>query len=128
MIPYQTDPGYSLCWDNVQMETKAKEQCRQRQNRMNLWANSFACLNRVNVMHLNDRRVVRASLLPLSAFLPMPDVLENIRNRMRIMVERILTTHLDAFKPLQDKITWHIPHEYTAEMRHNSKLVTENNI
>ncbi len=117
------DPGYALCWDNVQMETKAKHQSRQRQNRMHLWANAFACRHRVDCLHLDGTGFVRASLLPLSVFFPMPDVLQALRSRMCVMVQRILCTHMTCFKEFGDNVTWHIAHQFSDEMRQRSKLV-----
>ena len=74
-----TDPGYSICWDNVQMENKVKSQCSRKQNYMHLWANAYAALHRVNNRHLDDSRRTPATLLPITAYIPTASDLQMIR-------------------------------------------------
>lgn len=46
------DPGYSICWDNVQKLSISRHHLRQ-ENKMMLWALCFAAKNRISFRHLD---------------------------------------------------------------------------
>ena len=47
------DPGYSICWDNVQKLSITRHHLRQ-ENKMMLWALCFAAKNRISFRHLDN--------------------------------------------------------------------------
>lgn len=46
------DPGYSVCWDNVQKLSMTRHHLRQ-ENKMMLWALCFAAKNRISFRDLD---------------------------------------------------------------------------
>jgi len=48
-------PGFALVWDNTQKLVQARQQSRDSKNRMLLWANAYAALNRVDVRGVADQ-------------------------------------------------------------------------
>lgn len=48
-----TDPGYSLCWDNVQKLCSSRHQSADNPNKMMLWALCFATRNRIPFRYLD---------------------------------------------------------------------------
>ena len=96
---------------------------------MHLWANAFAAVNRVNPQGLDDNNIcLRASSIPLSAYLPNISDSDMLKERMTCIVSRILVTHLDFFKEYSDVVVWHIPHEYSQEMTEKSTIVSISSI
>lgn len=47
------NPGYSVCWDDVQKLSVTRHHLRQ-DNKMMLWALCFAAKNRISFRHLDD--------------------------------------------------------------------------
>ena len=45
--------SFSLCWDNTQKNIHARDQSREHGNKMLLWANAYAALNRVDKRDLD---------------------------------------------------------------------------
>ena len=66
------DPGYSICWDNVQVNKVARYQGSTRPNKFLMWAMSYVALNRTDFTYLSDLKMdtIRATEMPLSTFLP----------------------------------------------------------
>lgn len=50
---FYTDPGYSVCWDNVQKLSISRHSLRQ-DNKMMLWALCFAAKNRISFRDLSE--------------------------------------------------------------------------
>jgi hypothetical protein len=91
---------------------------------MLLWANAYAARNRVLNEIPYSKATLRASDLPISTFLHNMADSEMLRERMTVLVSRILVTHLAHFKACyKDTVVWHIPHEYSMESAQKSELV-----
>lgn len=95
---------------------------------MYLWANGYAALNRVNRSFLEENQLCqRAEDIDISQFLPSVDDLELVRERMEILVSRVVCHHIPHFKlHYSDVVTRHIPHQYSHEMSKKSKIVSFN--
>ncbi|XP_066264517.1 uncharacterized protein [Branchiostoma lanceolatum] len=114
---------YSLTWDNVQMDVHTKHQSGTAQNKFLLWALCFAHLNKVP-FPLADRteRIAAVDVDPF-AVLPSPEVYHSIRGRMVNIVARIITDNIPPLQCLRDKVTRHIPHQYSQKMKEKSSIV-----
>ncbi|XP_060570794.1 uncharacterized protein LOC132729065 [Ruditapes philippinarum] len=113
--------GYSLCWDNVQKMSVARHQSRHSGNKMLLWANCFATLDRVNLTSLpcNWEETVTAGSIDLKNFLPSDDDWKQLQTRMEVIVQRILTNVLDLDLPVEQ----HISHKFSNESAGKSQVV-----
>ena len=121
---FKPDPGYSLCWDNVQIESTARHQSSERTNKVILCANAYAVKNRVSFRNLDGfTNTIKAKDIPLYAFLPNQDDYDALRIRMETLVARILTKHVGCFKKYAHLVNHHVEHEYSHESRMKSETV-----
>jgi hypothetical protein len=97
---------------------------------MLLWANAYAALNRVDRSELmGNTLTLDAVEIPISAYVPSSNDLDELRERMEIIVSRILCQHVPHFKQFyNDVVCWHISHQYSAESAKPSTLVIIINI
>ena len=116
---------YSLVWDNIQKLVTARGQGRQTANKMMLWANSFAAKSRVAFHEsTTTSNSLAARDIPLAAYLPNADDYESLRQRMEIVVSRILQHHVPFFAShCSSAVIHHIPHEFTDKSALKSELV-----
>ena len=86
------------------------------------WANAYAARGRVPVdQSLSDRRLW-ASQIPLSVYLPTVDDYSTLRQRMIVVVARILEHHLAHFKG--QPVVRHVLHRFSPESAQTSELVS----
>ncbi|CAG2244501.1 unnamed protein product [Mytilus edulis] len=105
---------FPLCWDNVQKLSIARHKGDGTDNKMMLWALSFATRNRIGFLNLDDfEETVPAKDIPLHNFLPMDSDWERLQTRMGILIQRILKKHCAAFEGAD--VCMHIPHRYSKE-------------
>lgn len=123
MLGRFSDPGFSLCFDNVAIQTTARHQSLESANKVLLLTNTYAVENRVHVRELDEGVTTTASALPLSTFLPSSDDFNCLRNRMGVIVQRILVKIIPCLGDSDDEVMWHIPHEHMAEMSQKSNVV-----
>ena len=82
-----------------------------------LFANAFAAENRVEVKGLNfNDHTLKAKDIPISDFLPSSEDEQLLHKRMICIESRILVNHVPFCQTFKDAATWHVPHEYSAEM------------
>ena len=95
------DPGYGICWDNVQTLISARCQSTRRTNTIHLWALSYMYKNRIPTAHINDVSVTSEKDIELNCFLPDEQDLDLLRRRMQVIVQRILVKNFKYFKVLR---------------------------
>jgi len=117
---------FSLVWDNTQKLVKSRDQSRQSQNKMLMWANAYAVRSRVPYTRLSDRRPspLRARDIPLSSYLPDADDIAMLRQRLTVIVSRVLVHHISYFTRHCSTPQQHIDHIHSAESAVKSQLVT----
>ncbi|XP_038069432.1 uncharacterized protein LOC119738598 [Patiria miniata] len=118
---FKQDPGYGVCWDNVQINPHRKLQGKQKKAECLSWALAFACGNRIPTLHLKDPSTIPASQL-ISSILPRPADYDELRKLMVSLVMRILVKYL----PFMQSMKKHLPrpkHQYSAEMTRKSEVV-----
>ena len=119
-----TDPGYSLCWDNVALESKARYSGMDKGNKLLLFANAYGVENRVNFRHLDDHYgTTRADFIPTTAYVPTHKDEQALHHRMVAIVERKLVEHVPFLKKYSQFLRVHLAHKYSDESRVQSKLV-----
>lgn len=94
---------------------------------MLLWANAYAAQNRVesSASGLDEGvHCLQAKDIPISAFLPSQGDGTVLRERMEVLVSRILVDNIPHFQEFyRDVVTWQIPHPYSQEASTRSNLV-----
>ena len=66
---------------------------------------------------------IPASLIPLDVILPDQNVYDYLKQRMEVIVERIICKHVTYFKE-NVKPVKHIKHRYSEQSKIKSKLVS----
>ena len=90
-----TDPGYSLCWDNVALKSKARYSGMDKGNKLLLFANTYGVENRVSFRHLDDHYgTTKADFIPTTAFVPTQKDEQVLHHHMVAIVERRLVEHV----------------------------------
>ena len=92
---------------------------------MLIWAMAYAAKNRVNCrQQVVEREVKRATEIPIDVFVPSEQTFDSIRQRMGIIVQRILCQHMPHFEEhYADTVIQHIHHEHSDESAKKSELV-----
>jgi len=113
----RSGPTFSIVWDNTQKLVQARHQSRGTKNKMLLWANAYAALNRVDIKGLDEQRqVMRAADIPLSAYLPSNEDRTALRERMAVIVGRILVENIPFFSQYcRSGVIHHVSHRFTTE-------------
>jgi hypothetical protein len=84
----------------------------------------YAHQHRVSNANLPRNDGAPALTLPASAFLPDHDVITSVRQRMIMIVTRIIAKHLPTIgTQVQRSVIKHIPHENSSAMKKRSKIV-----
>lgn len=88
---------------------------------MMLWALSFCVENRIYTTGFTSEEVVKAVDTPIEKRLPMKDDLQEVRNRMEIIVMHIIQQNVPFFA--SSKVVTHIRHKYWRESSKESNVV-----
>lgn len=118
--------GYTLCWDNIQIDSEARHQGLTQNSKIHLLALCYAAENRVPTVDLEVHRnnTVPALSLPLDTYLPQPEDYNALRDRMVVLVERLIVEEFAFFHAYRDVVLKHIPHKYSTEMSRQSSVVS----
>ena len=112
-------------WDNTQKLVQTRDQCRSTSNKMLMWANAFAVLNRVQSTPVKTSTLFNlpASKIPLTAFLPNAADFQSLRQRMESIVARIAVDNIELFHDVA--VNRHLLHEYSAQsaLKSNGTLI-----
>lgn len=93
-------------------------------NRSIHWTNQYAVLDRVQAPELKSKQSQKpVRQIQFTELLPDQHVQARLLRRWAILVSRVISKYLTAFKSLRKKILSHIPHPYTKEMSGKSNLV-----
>ena len=109
-----------MCYNNVGITEKARHQ-GVKSKTVHTWTSAYAVRNRVNGI-VEDDFTCFATDVPLTSYLPSENDMAKRRDRMNIIVQRILIAHMPYFKdcPYPD----HIKHEYSTQLAEKSHVVS----
>lgn len=113
-------PGYALCYDNVGITEIARHQGRKSKT-VHVWTSVYAVLNRINGVD-PPTKSIKASEIPITSFLPNEEDNLQRRNRMEIIIQRILVAHLKYFE--DSVFPPNIHHKYSENQEKKSDVVT----
>ncbi len=83
----------------------------------------FASAHTTDSLHLTDQRVTEAANLPADAFLPSASDTNKLRERMVVIVQRILVKNWPSLKSLEKHVPVHIRHRFTSTMQKETSIV-----
>ncbi|WAR07742.1 YNG1-like protein [Mya arenaria] len=116
-------PGYTLCWDNVGRQVKARHHTRNHGNQYQTWALAYAVQNRIPTTKFDDKNVVKASDIPLTEFVPSNVELQSIRKRLINMVMRVLKETIPTIRSNADcTVEYHIQNAFSAQSKDKSTM------
>lgn len=111
--------------DNIDHEVHARIQYSENQNKSIHWTHQYAIRDSVVDPYLdNSQPIKKVSEMQLTELLPTPDVQARLKNTLKVIVSRIITQYLPAFKALQNVVVHHIPHSYSKEASQKSDIVS----
>lgn len=117
-------PGFTIAFDNIDLEINRKNMTMSKQNRDIHWVNHKMFVNRVSGSFLSSEGP-KCDLTTVQNSTFLPSVLDQQRQRRNyiILVSRMLVQYFDAYEPLRDVCIQHIPHKYSKEMSQKSTKV-----
>lgn len=117
-------PGFTLVWVNVGKQIKTRHQNKGKQNKMKLWALSYAAKNRIPSSLLDSHLTCPAKDIPLENFLPTTGDVECVQARVKYMVSKITVNHIPFINEnFKSCIPRHIRHHYWRESSKQSEAV-----
>ena len=122
--------GYSLCFDNVQFESKVKHHTMEKKKSFHLYALAFAIKDRIppplpppqDADDREDSQTVPAVDLPCTAFIPSSSDLGTVKEYMTIIVQRTLVDFVPFLEELKHRVVRHVPHQYSEELQSKSEV------
>ena len=120
-------PTFSLVLDSTQKLVKCRDQGRQCSNTTLKWASAYAARSRVpyTITVCEQRPTRTARDIALSSYLPNADDMTMLRQRLAVIVSRLVTHHVTYFKQhCSSAPQRHIIHQHSAESAVKSELVT----
>lgn len=110
--------------DNNDHEVHAQIQTKDHSNRTIHWTHQYIVRDKViNPTLKTTAPQVDPDDLQLSALLPDRGVQQKMINQWAVLVSRIVTKYIPAFKNFQKDVIWHIPHAFSGEMSEKSGMV-----
>lgn len=106
-IPAPYSPRFCITWDNIGKMVMACHQRTARQNKMMLWALAYCAENRISTTHFSNNSV-NAADIPLQKFMPIEGYLTEIKQRMDIIVAKIIQHEMPDF--ISCSVVPHITH------------------
>lgn len=111
--------------DNIDLEVHARVQSAEHSNRSIHWTQQYAVLNRVNEPNLDTTRPRKSfKEVQLIDLLPDKETLERLKQRLAVIVSRVICKYLPKFNLFSDIVIRHIPHRYSDDMKAKSKTVS----
>ncbi|WAR25131.1 hypothetical protein MAR_010835 [Mya arenaria] len=114
--------GYTLCWDNVGKQVKARHQTRNHGNKYKCWALAYAVKNRIQTTQFDNKKVEPAESIDIEKYLLNDKERHAVRERLVNMVQRILVGHLAAFRSVAHYPCTSFQHHFTRESSQKSEM------
>ena len=116
-----TIAGYSLCYDNVGFTVVPRHQGFSRKKDVRTMTSSFAVRDRVMV-ETTDKPLVACSEMNARVILPNTSDHVSRRERMVVIVGRILAAHMPDFQ--RCPVVEHVRHTFSDEMSRSSETLS----
>lgn len=108
---------FDITFDNVNQKKGLRHHFRGKENKILNMVQAYATKDRVKTVNLsNDLPSADAVRnIPITAFIVSEEDERLIKEELAIMIKRVLSTHMAAFKELKDCVVWSIPHAHSTE-------------
>ncbi|VDI29105.1 Hypothetical predicted protein [Mytilus galloprovincialis] len=116
--------GYTLCWDNVAKYTSARHHSQESDNKLNLWDLAYIAKNRIPTITLRDKTTIHASCIAVENFMPFPSDFDLLKERLEVIIKRILSKFLVVFIKQKVKADEPFMHKKYHESTNKSEIVT----
>ena len=115
---------YQIVGDNIDFEIRPHFSTTVREKRLIHWFNVMAVKHRILANHLPDNGPQR----PIKEFEPchcIPSAKDHavLRQNFIVLVERVLSERIAAFRPTKQSVVQHIPHKYSDIARKTTDQV-----
>nr|XP_033499074.1 uncharacterized protein LOC117267333 isoform X1 [Epinephelus lanceolatus] len=115
--------AYTFSWGKVRVPSVSRSDSTDRGYTFVTWAFRFAHQVRVNFRYLHGLPVKAVEVSPYR-ILPSKQAYESLRQRMKILVMRIIADNLTALKGPRGRVMRHVPHIYSILMKEESTTVS----
>ena len=120
-------PGFTLCWDNVGKKVMTRHPTPTTSNTYMNMALGYMAVNRVSsadrVWDTTDE-LIKANDIPVDSFVPNDIDFGRLRDRMEVVVGRIIVRHLSWFKVNFEAFSVpHILHQHSNEASKRSIII-----
>ena len=110
--------------DNIDHTVQARVQTKDHTNRDIHWTHQYAMKEKVIDLSLDDSSPQKQiSDIDLMQLLPDGDVIQNLVWQWAVLVSRVVSKYLPAFKSFRKDVIHHIPHQFSEEMSMKSEIV-----
>ncbi|KAM4541109.1 uncharacterized protein V3H82_022979 [Fundulus diaphanus] len=110
-------PTYAIIFDNLDFFVRTHHQSVVRGNKSLHWIHHLAVEDRVPSHYLSKDKPTQPIMeYDIGDSLPGPETQAHMCREHIVLGSRILTQHLDAFKPFSRVVVRHIPHEFSKIM------------
>lgn len=124
-VKKSSHPGYTISFDNLDIQLQMKNMPMQSQNQDIHWVNHHM----VSGAQFDSQKP-KANLQDVSNLKFLPSIYDQQRQRSNyiILASRILVNHFKVLEPLKEACVQHIPQKYTQELSEKSKKVVNHYI
>lgn len=117
-------PTFQIIGDNVDLRQKSSHQTLTSRGKDHHWFHIVAVKDRVVEGDISvTRPLAMAKDLKLHTFLPTIEDCIKLNNEFVVLIARVLTHRMTAWKCLKEYVPDHIPHKYSKEMAMQSDIV-----
>ena len=114
--------NYKFIIDNIDKNVKPSFQRAEIKGRSYHHVHGYSVQDRIDTSKLSDR-IPLFRKADASVFLPGQQDVNALRDEIIIFLTRIVSEHLQQYKPYENEIQKHIPSKYSNEMATKSNVV-----
>ena len=116
---------YRIVGDNIDFSIERRFQTIEKTNQSIHWTQQYAVKDRVNGSSLDNAHPKKSlKELQLVDLLPVKEVQDCFKKNCSVLVSRVITKCIKAFKPMKDIVSYHIGHIHSNEMEQKSEIVS----
>jgi hypothetical protein len=117
--------AFRIVGDNVDFSIERRFQTIEKTNQSIHWTQQYAVMDRVNGSSLHNTCPKKPlEELHLVDILPVKEVQDCFKRNCSVLVSRVISKYITAFKHMQDVVTHHISHIHSKEMELKSEIVS----
>ena len=110
--------GYQIVGDNCDLHINVRHMTNENKNKSFHWFNCVAFKDQVSGDHLPDVHESTLEDVPVSAFFPDNEDINQLKRDFMTLWSRVIVNHLTSFAFLRNSVIYHIPHQYSNVMKH----------